>query len=369
MNPQTEIIAIAVLTSLACVIPGVFLVLRRMALMSDAISHSILPGIVLMFFLIHDLESPLLMLGAVLTGLFTVTLTELLNKSRLVKEDAAIGMVFPVFFSIGVILVARYAGNVHLDTDSVLLGELAFAPFSRFNFMGYDIASKSLVQMAFILIFNIILFTLIYKEVKLSTFDPGLAVTLGFMPGMIQYLLMISVSVTAVGAFDSVGSVLVVALMVAPPAAAYLLVNSLGLMIILSAIIAVISSLVGYALAIYLDTSIAGSMAAMGGLIFLLSFLFAPERGLIALRQRRDRQKWSFARDMLVVHLLHHQDKPEAVSECRESHLLEHISWSKDFAERVVRRAVSEHLVRKAGDLLSLTAEGKKYASSVMVAS
>ena len=125
--PQLEIQLVAVVVAVACALPGVFLILRRMAMMSDAISHAILPGIVVGFFITESLGSPLLIVAAALTGLVTVALVELIEHTKLVKEDAAIGIVFPVLFSIGVILIARYAGDVHLDTDAVLLGELAFA--------------------------------------------------------------------------------------------------------------------------------------------------------------------------------------------------------------------------------------------------
>ena len=144
MTPQIEIQLIAAVTSAACALPGVFLVLRRMSLMSDAISHSLLPGIVLGFFIAGHVDSPLLILGASLMGVVTVSFTELLKRSRLLKEDAAIGSVFPVLFSIGVILVSKFAANVHLDTDAVLLGELAFAPFDRFVVAGTDIGPRSL---------------------------------------------------------------------------------------------------------------------------------------------------------------------------------------------------------------------------------
>ena len=143
MSPeQLEIQLIASLVAITCAIPGVFLVLRRMAMMSDAISHSILLGIVLAFFAVHDTSSPILIIGAALSGVLTVSLVEALNRTKLVKEDAAIGLVFPVLFSIGVILIARYARSIHLDVDAVLLGELAFAPFDRLVINGADLGFR-----------------------------------------------------------------------------------------------------------------------------------------------------------------------------------------------------------------------------------
>ena len=131
VQAQIEIVLIAAVVAASCALVGSFLVLRRMALMSDAISHAILFGIVLMFFVVESTTSPLLIVAATLTGVLTVLLVEALTRTQLVKEDAAIGLVFPLLFSLGVILITRYASNVHLDVDAVLLGELAFAPFNR----------------------------------------------------------------------------------------------------------------------------------------------------------------------------------------------------------------------------------------------
>ena len=144
LQAQIEIILIAAVVAASCALIGSFLVLRRMALMSDAISHAILFGIVLMFFVVESTTSPLLVLAATLTGLLTVALVEALTRTQLVKEDAAIGLVFPLLFSIGVILISRYAANVHLDVDAVLLGELAFAPFNRLIVAGIDIGPQAL---------------------------------------------------------------------------------------------------------------------------------------------------------------------------------------------------------------------------------
>jgi manganese/zinc/iron transport system permease protein len=162
MSLETEVQLIAVLVAAACALPGVFLVLRRMAMLSDAISHTVLLGIVLGYFITRDLASPLLFFGAAATGVLTVSLVELLNRTGLVKEDAAIGLIFPVLFSIAVILISRYAGNVHLDIDRVLLGELAFAPFDRLTVAGLDLP-RALVVGTGVLLLNLLLLGLFYK--------------------------------------------------------------------------------------------------------------------------------------------------------------------------------------------------------------
>lgn len=284
MSPQLEVQLIAVIIAAACTLPGVFLVLRRMAMLSDAISHTVLLGIVLAYLISGNLSSPLLFAGAVAMGVLTVWLVELMSGSRLMHEDAAIGLVFPVLFSLAVLLISRFAGNVHLDTDSVLLGELAFAPFDRIELFGLSLP-RALMVGSGTLMLNLILLVLFYKELKLATFDPALATTLGFSPALIHYGLMTSVSLTAVTAFDAVGSILVIALMVAPPATAYLLTDRLPRMIMLSVAIGIASALSGYWLARWFDVSIAGTMATMTGIAFLLAFLFAPRRGIVAQRR------------------------------------------------------------------------------------
>jgi manganese/zinc/iron transport system permease protein len=364
---EFEVQLIAVVVAVSCALPGVFLVLRRMALMSDAISHTVLLGIVLVFFVTHDLNSPLLILGAAATGVLTVLLVETLMRTRLVREDAAIGLVFPALFSIAVILIARHAGDVHLDTDAVLLGELAFAPFRRFEVGGTDLGPRALWVMGVILLLNAAALLLFYKELKLATFDAGLAAALGFSPVLVHYGFMTLVSVTVVGAFDAVGSILVVALMIAPPAAAYLLTDRLPLLIVLSGVIAAVSAIAGFWAAHWLDASIAGSMATATGVLFLAAWLGSPERGLIAQARRRRRQQLDFALLMLVIHLQNHEAGEDAAEESRVAHLHAHFRWSPAFAARVVRTAEARGLVAGEGGILALTDAGRSAAGEALV--
>src|SRR5215213_9047667 len=303
---QFEIQLIASLVAVACALLGVFLVLRRMAMMSDAISHTVLLGIVIAFFITKSITSPLLLIGATLMGLVTVSLVELINRTRLVREDAAIGLVFPAIFSIAVILISRFAGDVH--------------------------------------------------------FDPALAAALGFLPAVIHYALMTLVSLTAVGSFDAVGSVLVVAFMIAPPAAAYLLTDRLSRMLIYSALIGIFSAISGYWLAHFLDASIAGSMATMTGASFLAAYLLAPERGLLAQARRRQGQRVEFALTMLAMHISHHTATQEAEQENQVLRLHEHLNWTPQFAAEVVGLAQRNGLVQQQNGLLTLTESGLKRA-------
>nr|WP_287908125.1 metal ABC transporter permease [Chloroflexus sp.] len=366
MTPQLEVQLIAVVIAAACTLPGVFLVLRRMAMLSDAISHTVLLGIVLGYLISNNLTSPLLFAGAVVMGVITVWLVELVSGSQLVREDAAIGLVFPMLFSLAVLLISRYAGTIHLDTDSVLLGELAFAPFDRIDLLGVDLP-RALVIGSGTLLLNAVLLILFYKELKLATFDPAFAATLGFAPHIIHYGLMTSVSLTAVAAFDAVGSILVIALMVAPPATAYLLTNRLPRMLWLSVILGVVAAISGYWLARWLDISIAGAMATMTGVIFGLAWLFAPQRGLVAQVWQQRRRREQFALQLLTLHLFNHEGSGNERIECHPDHLITELRWSPTFVRTVVRRAEQIGLIRRQGNVLSLTEQGRRFAQSVEV--
>ena len=367
LQAQLEIQLIAIVTAVACALPGVYLVLRRMTLMSDAISHAILPGIVLAFFLTESLSSPLLIFAAAGTGVLTVVFVELLQRTKLVKEDAAIGLTFPALFSVGVILISRFAGGVHLDMDAVLLGELAYAPLNRLTVFGYNLGPVSLYVMGGILMLSLGFILLFYKELKLATFDAGLAATLGFAPALIHYGLMTLVSVTIVGAFDAVGSILVVALIAGPPATAYLMTDRLSRMLILSAVIGSVNAVSGYWLAHLFDVSIAGAIATMTLLVFGLIFLCVPNRGLIAIARRHARQRWEFAQTMLVIHLLNHEGLPEAEEESAIANLHEHLSWDPMFAHQVVRYALNNRCVLQEETQLVLTEHGRSVAQQALV--
>lgn len=356
-NAQLEIQLIASLVAIACAIPGTFLVLRKMAMISDAISHSILPGIVLGFFITHDLNSPLLIVLAALTGVITVVLVEYIQKTGLVKEDTAIGLVFPALFSIGVIMIAKNANDVHLDVDAVLLGELAFAPFDRLLINGIDVGPKSLYIIETILMITFGLLFAFFKELKLSTFDAGLATSLGFSPIVIHYGLMTVASVTTVGAFDVVGAILVVALMIAPAASAYLLTNHLKKMLLLACLFGVTSAILGYWVAHWLDASIAGSITTILGLIFFVVYLFSPSKGIIAILYREKQQRIEVLLITFLLHLQNHTDERER----HVNHLREHINWQKIRAKTVLQLAQQNNMITIANNIVSLTEKGKKF--------
>ncbi|GAA4277789.1 metal ABC transporter permease [Aquimarina mytili] len=361
-NAQIEIQLIASLVAIACAIPGTFLVLRKMALITDAISHSILPGIVIGFFITHDLSSPLLIVMAAASGVLTVVLVEFIQKTGLVKEDTAIGLVFPALFSIGIILIAQNANDVHLDIDAVLLGELAFAPFDRLMIQGTDLGPKSLWIIGVILVITLGLLIAFFKELKISTFDAGLASALGLSPVVVHYGLMTVSSITTVGAFDAVGAILVIALMIAPAATAYLLTNNLKKMLLLAVLFGVCSAIAGYWLAHGLDTSISGSMTSVLGLVFLLVYLFAPNRGFFSVLYRQKQQRIEVSLLTFLLHLGNHHEEEER----HVKHLNEHINWQKVRSKSVLDLALKNNMITIEKDIVSLTDKGKKFTTEAI---
>lgn len=359
MSAGLEISMIAALTAAACSLPGAFLVFRRMSMMTDAITHSILLGIVLAFFKTHDLGSPYLIVGATLMGVVTVYLTETLTETRLVKEDAAIGVVFSTLFSIAIILIALNARSVHIDTDSVLLGELAFAPFDRMIIFGRDIGARGLYTTGLVFMLNVAIIWIFYKELRLTTFDPAYAAAIGFSPILVHYVLMFMASLTSVVAFEAVGAVLVVAFMIIPPATASLLSDHMKTQFALSILVGALSGVAGYNAAVQLDVSIAGCMAVVCGLLFLLAFLFSPKRGLISEQIRYWQQKIAFDRLTLLTHLINHAGSEVELQENSAAALPDHLNWPRRRVERAARHLVNHGFVRAFNGIYFVTDFGK----------
>ena len=267
-------------TAAACAVLSPFLDLRKLSMVADAISHSVLLGIVIAFFIVKDVGSPFLIVGAAIFGVITVFAVEFLSGTGLVKNDDAVGIVFPMFFALAVVLITKFARNVHLDTDIVLMGEVIIAPLNRIEFMGIDLP-KAFVQMGILLVVNLLFVIIFFKELKVTTFDRGFAMLAGFSSTALFYALMTLSSFTAVTAFDAVGAILVVSFLITPGATAYLVSKDLKVMIAISVVYAIVNSLFGYVFSLLLNVSMSGMTAAMAGITFLLTFLFNRE-GLLA---------------------------------------------------------------------------------------
>jgi len=359
------ILLTGVLVGVAGSLVGTFLVLRRNAMLADAISHSIVFGIVVVWLLTRAQSGPVQIIGAALTGVFTVFLTELIASTRRVKNDAAIGLVFPILFAAGVLLFNLYARDVHIDTHTVLLGEIGFVWLDTMQLGGLEMP-KAVVWMTAVLLLDAAFVVAFFKELKLSTFDPQLAAALGFAPVVLFYALLALTSTTAVAAFDAVGAVLFIAFVIAPPTAAYLLTDRLVPMIAIGAAIAALSSVSGYFIAVELDVSIGGMMALMTGVFLGLAFLFGPRHGLLAQEWRRYRQRYADECRALVVHLYEHEATKRAREENVVPALQQHLDWSPARAAAVLDRSLRSGYVLRDGRALYLTRKGRNTARALI---
>jgi len=325
--------------------------------MSDAISHAVLLGIVIAVFAVGGRETVPVIVGGVLAGILTVSLVEMLYRTGKLKQDSSIGIVFPFLFAIGVILVTQ-AGNVHIDVQHVLYGSIEFVPFDTLYIDEFNIGSKSLWVLGILAIANISFITILYKELKISTFDASVALSVGLMPVLVHYLLMIMVATTAVVAFESVGAILVIAFFIVPAAGAYLLTDRLSRMILLSVSLGIISAVSGYLFAIVADVSIAGSMATMAGAVFGLIWVFAPNRGLISRWRRISKQRFEIDVGIMLTQM---NDEIKSNRKVSPSTISNSLGWTLEYSNKICKFTLEKKLAKKddQGDLI-LTENGQK---------
>ncbi len=320
---DTWIVVIGALCAIACALPGCFLVLRHMSMMGDAISHAVLPGLAGGFLLIVALQdsawidalspalaawldrvdprNPLVMLGgAAFVGVATAVFTQWISSFGKVDRGASMGIVFTTLFALGLLLIVRAADHVDLDPGCVLYGAIELTPLD--TLFTLDVAGRTLdvpraaAVLAAVLLINLLVIGLLFKELRLSSFDPELATTLGINATFMHYLLMTLVAITTVASFEAVGSIIVIAMLIVPPATAYLLTDRLGVMIGLSVVVAALSSGLGHlgaltvpALFGFDNTTTSGMMATAAGLLFALTWLGGPRHGLLARRLQQKR--------------------------------------------------------------------------------
>lgn len=275
------------LVAVSCALLGCFLILRRMAMVGDAISHAVLPGIVIAYLFSGTRDTLTLMPGAMAFGLLSTFLIEFFHRRGGLQTDASIGVTFTWLFAMGVILLSLFAGQIDLDQECVLYGEIAFVPLDVWiTAGGTHMGPRALYLLSLVLFIILGAIVLFFKPLQLTSFDPAFAAAAGFSTLVWHYTLMGLVSVVTVASFELVGAILVVAFLVVPAATAYLLTKSLIPMLWIASACGVLSAVLGYWAAAYLDGSIAGAMATVAGLLFLMAFLFAPHDGILMRRFR-----------------------------------------------------------------------------------
>ena len=285
---DTWIVVTGVLCAMSCALLGCFLVLRRMSMMGDAISHAVLPGIAAAFLLTGSRDSLTMFFGAAVVGVLTALFTQWINTFGQVEESASMGVVFTSLFAIGLIMIVRAADAVDLDPGCLLYGAIELVPLDTRSLFGWEVP-RAVVMLGCVFVVNLLFTIGLYKELRISTFDPALATTLGINANLMHYLLMTLVAVTTVAAFEAVGSILVIALLIVPAAAAHLLTDRLSVMLILSLLIGGAAAVLGHVAAItvptwfgYSDTSTAGMIAVTAGALFAVAMIAAPRHGVVS---------------------------------------------------------------------------------------
>jgi manganese/zinc/iron transport system permease protein len=365
------IIVAGILCAVSAALLGNFLVLRRMSMLGDAITHAVLPGLAVAFLVSGSRSSLSMFLGAVVVGVLTALFTEWIRGIGNVDEGASMGVVFTSLFALGLILVVQAADHVDLDAGCVLYGAIELTPLDTWSLGAYQVP-RAVVILAVVAAINLTFVLLFLKELKISSFDPALATTTGYHAGFLHYLLMVLVAVTAVASFESVGNILVVAMFIVPPAAAYMLTDRLNRMIALSVVLASLAAILGHVAAIvvpawfgYRSTTTAGMMAVAAGCLFLLAALFGPRQGILVKLVRQRMLTWGILAEDVVSLIYRIVERGSATRPTRDN--LRSILLTDRFALSVVLRLLNWRgdLARR-GDIYVLTDQGKLRARSLV---
>ncbi len=320
------IVVTGMLSAMACALLGNYLVLRRMSMMGDAISHAVLPGLAIAFILTGSRGSLPMLVGATLIGIVTAFLIQAIFRLSGLDRGASMGVVFTTLFALGLILIRQAADHVDLDPSCVLYGAIELTPLDTYTIGNFEIPRAAVTNGA-MLVFNLVFVMVFYKELKITSFDPALATTIGINADLLHYLLMTLVAATTIAAFESVGSILVIAMLIVPGAAAHLLTDRLGVMLGLSLVLAALAAALGHLGAItvptwfgFRDTSTAGMMAVMTGFLFLLVFLLAPRYGIMSRLYQQARLALRIVGDDILGLLYRFQEMAPAEAPPMQAH-------------------------------------------------
>ncbi len=364
------IIVIGALCASACALPGTLLVLRKMSLMGEAISHTVLPGIAIVFLVTGSRDPFSMFIGAIVIGILTALLIHVIQAYGKVEIGASIGIVFTVLFAFGLIIIRQALDYVHMDPDCVLYGSIEFAYFEQEELFGYMVP-RSFIVNGIMLILNVILLALFYKELKIASFDQALAKSQGFKPELLHYVLMTMTAVTAVAAFESVGSILVVAMFIVPPATAYLLTDRYCLLLVIAIIVACLSSLLGHLGAItiptwfgFSGTVTSGAIAVAAGVLFLIAWIFSPRHGLIALVVNRFIVKVKILREDVLGVLWRLEERKQQSLAHHQLHTL--LQSNKAMFTVAIFSLKKSGAVQNNDGVVQLTKDGRAKASSIV---
>jgi len=366
------IVITGMLSAMSCALLGNYLVLRRMSMMGDAISHAVLPGLAIAFLISGSRDSLAMMVGAVLIGVLTAFLIEAVQKLSGLDRGASMGVIFTSLFALGLILIRQAADHVDLDPGCVLYGAIELTPLDVYEWGGFEIPRAAVTNAAMLLV-NLAFVLAFYKELKVTSFDPALATTIGISASGMHYVLMTLVAATTIAAFESVGSILVIAMLIVPGAAAHLLTDRLARMLAISLAIAGLSAVIGHIGAITVpgwfglrDTSTAGMMAVAVGVMFAIVFLIAPRHGVASRSLNRLVLSMRIIRDDILAFLYRFQELAPASTPPVSAADIEKAVKAGGTAKLVLWDLVRRKLVYRSADGIVLTEEGRSMARSLV---
>ncbi len=339
--------ACSVLVGIACGVLGCFVVLRRMALIGDALSHAVLPGVVIAFMLTGSSGIGGLFLGALLAGLVTAGLIKLVGQYSRTKEDSAIGIVFTSLFAVGIILISSLSRGTHFDLKCFLFGDpLAVGP-------------DDLLMMTIVAPLVLLTVFALYHRLKIASFDPVVAATMGISVGAIHYLLMGLLSATVVAGLKTTGVILVVAMVITPASAAYQLSNRLWTMLILAGVFGAVSAAAGMSVAFITNSPTGPAMVLVATIIFALAMTLSPSHGLL-FRTLRRRQVRLHIDSEDCLKAVYRQLEAGVVS--TKTDVVRQTGMSSARVEKCLRTLRGERFLEAGLDVLTLTAKGRLHA-------
>lgn len=365
------IVVAAILCGLATSLLGNFLVLRKMSMLGDAVSHAILPGLAAAFFISESRSSLPMFVGAVIVGVLTAVFTEWIRRVGRVDEGASMGVVFTSLFALGLVMIVQAADHVDLDAGCVLFGGLESTPLDKIDLFGYRIP-RVVVTLGTVAIVNALFVLVMYKEWKISSFDPGTSTTMGFSAKWLHYVLMVLVAITAVASFEAVGNILVVAMFVVPPATAFLLTNRLAPMIVISGLLAVGAAITGHLSAMivprifgFSSTLTSGMMAVTTGLFFVVALLISPRQGVLVKSVRRQLLSVRILADDVVAYLFRLDERSETRTASR-AELKSNLLTSGLPLSIALRSLLRSGHLEASADQYHLTTEGEARARGLV---
>jgi len=336
----------SVMVGISCGLIGTYIMLRRLSLIGDALAHAVLPGVVIGFMIAG--KNPIsLFVGALAAGILTSILISYVERNSKIKEDTSIGIIFTGAFALGILLVSQLK-QVHIDLSSYLFGDVL------------GVSDPDLILSSIICVFIILSVLLFYKQLLVTSFDPTMAHIIGISTAVVHYFLMTLLSMSIVAGLQSVGVILIIAMLITPPATAFLLTDKLKNLLLLSCTFGIISSVIGLYLSYHLNFASGASIVLVAAAMFGLTFLFSPKEGIVhKYFRRRENTKLNLIEDIIK---LMHRNEEERVEENVIQSITSKLGIPEDKINSTLSRIANMGLINLEKGNYKLTIKGNKLA-------